>query len=128
VERRIWVEAWQWQCCGDPFEVGQSVSWTVASAIDRDYLATVIGEDAAAKISDYEDHHHVAEGDVRPVGGTVSGIAAVSCQFARQDRAFYPVPGTAVVEARSRADGWEREDELLKFLGYIVTLASPGPE
>ena len=127
VESRIWVEAWQLQCCGDPFEVGQLVSWTVTSVVDREYLVNVIGEEAAAAVTDHEDHHDVAEGDVRPLSGTVRDIAAVSCHFAPQGRALYPVPGTAVVEMRSRADGWEREDESLKFLGYIVTPSSPAP-
>ena len=127
VERRIWVEAWQLQCCGEPFEVGQPVSWTVASVVDREYLTNVIGAEAAAAVSDYEDHHDVAEGDVRPLSGTVRDIAAISCQFAPRGRALYPVPGTAVVETRSRADGWEHEDESLKFMGYIVTLSSPAP-
>jgi hypothetical protein len=127
VDHRIWVEAWQLQCCGDPFEVGELVSWTVAEAVDREYLATVIGEEAAATVSDYEDHHDVAGDDVRPLSGTVKEISAVSCHFALQGRALYPVPGTAVVEARSRADGWEHERESLRFLGYIVSLVSPTP-
>jgi hypothetical protein len=127
VESRIWVEAWQLQCCGDPFEVGQPVSWTVTSAVDREYLENVIGAEAAAAVTDHEDHHDVAGGDVRPLSGTVTDIAAVSCHFALQGRALYPVPGTAVVETRSRADGREHEDGSLRFLGYIVTLTSRTP-
>lgn len=127
MDRRIWVEAWQLQCCGDPFGVGELVSWTVPEAVDREYLATVIGEEAAAGVSDYEDRHDVSGGDVRSLSGTVKEISAVSCHFAPQGRALYPVPGTAVVEARSRADGWEHEHESLRFLGYIVSLDSPTP-
>lgn len=103
------------------------MSWTVTSAVDREYLENVIGAEAAAAVSDHEDHHDVAAGEVRPLSGMVRDIAAVSCHFAAQGRALYPVPGTAVVEARSRADGWEHEDDSLKFLGYIVTLSSPAP-
>lgn len=127
VVSRIWVEAWQLQCCGDPFEVGQPVSWMVTSAVDREYLENVIGAEAAAAVTDHEDHHDVAEGDVRPLSGIVRDIAAVSCHFAPQGRVLYPVPGTAVVEMRSHADGWEREEDSLKFLGYIVTVSSPLP-
>jgi hypothetical protein len=97
----------------------------MTSAVDREYLENVIGVEAAAAVTDHEDHDDVAGGDVRPLRGTVRNIAAVSCHFAPQGRALYPSPGTALVERRSRADGWEHEDESLRFLGYIVTLSSP---
>jgi hypothetical protein len=114
------------QCCGDEFELGQTVEWTVSPHVDREYLATVIGEDAAAAVTDYEDHHDVAEGEVGPVRGTVTAIKAVSCEFAPQGRALYPVPGTAVIGDRRQADGWEREGESRKFLGYLVSLSPAG--
>jgi hypothetical protein len=43
----VWEEDWQMQCCGDPFSLGTSVTWTLDKA-DRDWLASVLGDDRAA--------------------------------------------------------------------------------
>lgn len=111
------------QCCGDPFAVGQMVSWTTSPEVDQDYLGTVLGSESAAEITDYEDHHDVAEGLTVEMSGVVESIRAVSCRFAQRDRAMYPVEGTAVVETRTDANGWEPESDDVRFLGYVVTLA-----
>ncbi len=36
--------------------------------------------------------------------------------------ALYPVSGSARVESKPSADGWERETDELRFLGYLVDL------
>jgi hypothetical protein len=122
VKRRVWVDGWQMQCCGEPFEVAEAVSWWTSSEVHRDYLSVVVGEKMAAEITHYEDHHDVSDGGTTLIVGTVRTIEAVSCRFAVQGPAFHPVPGTAVIEPRSSADGWEKEDGELNFLGYIVTI------
>lgn len=35
----VWVDAWQMQCCGDPFAVGSRVAWTLSEP-DREWLAS----------------------------------------------------------------------------------------
>lgn len=40
----VWVEAWQYQCCGDDFAVGETVRWALVRA-DSSHLASLLGED-----------------------------------------------------------------------------------
>lgn len=38
----VWVDEWQYACCGEPFAVGDRVSWTLHPA-DLEFLAPVLG-------------------------------------------------------------------------------------
>ena len=118
--RVVWVTAWEFQCCGEPFGVGDSVTWTVDSDVDRDWLSAAIG-DAADLVTDAEVHH-VGVG-LSELHGTVRDITAAWCHYAAfppRTGALYPVPGSQVFEQRTRADGWEHESAERVFLGYIV--------
>jgi hypothetical protein len=121
--RRVLVEGWQFQCCGERFEVGSTISWTVAANPDRAFLADVLGAEGAASITDIEDHHVELLRD-EPVVGTVRAITALFCSYAMPSasaKGLYPVRDTAVLEARDRADGREREEGNRRvFLGYLV--------
>lgn len=120
--RQVWIDSWQMQCCGDPFRVGQSVEFSTTPVIDREFLGVVLGDQRAAALTDYEDHHDLDQGPMSPLTGTVKHIEAISCRYERQDRAMYPVPGTAKVVRRDEATGWEPEGDHIHFVGYIVTL------
>ena len=83
VTRRAWVDAWQLQCCGDPIDVGRDVTLAASPNVDQDYLGTVLPEDVAATLTDYEDHHDV-EASVSELRGVVESVETESCQFAPQ--------------------------------------------
>lgn len=101
---------------------------------DRDDLASVLGDDEAARVTDAEEHHGGDEGrESWEVTGTVRSIEAVVCRYAPQDgsdsRTLYPVAGTAIITSLAAADGWESDiyppkDEL-HFVGFIVGLDAP---
>lgn len=38
----VWMDSWQYECCGDPFAVGDRVHWTVHPA-DLEFLAPPLG-------------------------------------------------------------------------------------
>lgn len=124
MERRIFIESWQWACCGSPFAVGQTVTWSASPRFDREWLGKFIGPEVAAEITHFEDHHDMAEGSLEHVTGTVSSITAAFCRFTsdRPPDTRSPVPGTAVFEPRSRVDGSEPQNQLGDFQGYVVTL------
>ncbi len=126
VLRRVWIDGWQIQCCGDPFRVGQHVQFSTTSEADREFLDAVLGEDGAAAVTDYEDHHDLDVGPMTRLTGTVERIEAISCRYEPHDRAMYPVAGTTQVALRDQATGWEPEPERedLRFLGYIATVAA----
>ncbi|MFD0474010.1 DUF6578 domain-containing protein [Nonomuraea thailandensis] len=76
----VWVDDWQMQCCGEPFHVGSTVSWTLTPA-DRDWLTQVLGEETAATIDWGEEHHSDPSPGRRQVEARVTGIAAVHARM-----------------------------------------------
>ncbi|GAA4905296.1 hypothetical protein GCM10023334_001500 [Nonomuraea thailandensis] len=121
----MWVDDWQMQCCGEPFHVGSTVSWTLTPA-DRDWLTQVLGEETAATIDWGEEHHSDPSPGRRQVEARVTGIAAVHARMEPLpgENAYHPVDG--VLSPRTSADGWDPDAGDLKFVGYVVTLAA-GP-
>jgi hypothetical protein len=77
---RVWIEAWQACCCGDPFSVGSEVAWRLnpVSADERSWFAEPLGDGIAASITHCENHHSGA-GRVSPdlTRGRVESITAV---------------------------------------------------
>jgi len=124
----VWVEHWELQCCGDPFAVGDEVEWGLVPASPDDVLTDGLGAETAALVTHYETHHQSPDDEPQPVPtrGRVKSITAaywrVGPRPGGSERALYPVPGTAVLEDRERADGWEPKLETLVFEGYIVEL------
>jgi len=128
VIHRIYVEHWQMQCCGAPFSVGSTIEWNVHAVADREYLAAVLGEDEAGRVTDAEDHHDVDERPSHLARGVVRSIDAVFCEYAPRtagSRELFVVPGTGVLEPRETADGWEGREKVgagRKFIGYLVNV------
>jgi hypothetical protein len=119
----VWIYVWQMQCCGDPFGVGQHVEFSTTPEVDREYLGVVLGDQRAAELTDYEDHHDLDVGPMSPLTGMVKSIEAISCRYGEgQDRTMYPVAGTTKVVRLDEATGWEDEGEDIRFVGYVVTL------
>ena len=126
--RRVWIDDWQMQCCGDPFRVGSQVQFSTTQSLDTDYFSDVLGPDAAAALTDYEDHHDLDVGPMARLIGTVERIEAIFCQYGRRGQTLYPMAGTTQVDLRDKATGWESEhedeDAGLRFVGYVVTVAT----
>ena len=128
---QVWLEDWEWQCCGEPFAVGAEVEWGLVpvSSESRSYLIDPLGAKVVAGITHCETHHE-GEDDEQPIPtrGRVKSIVAAYWQLAprrnEDPRVHYPVAGTGILEPRETADGWEPEIEGgSRFEGYIVTLA-----
>ncbi|MFG1925415.1 DUF6578 domain-containing protein [Cryptosporangium sp. NPDC048952] len=121
----VWVDNWQMQCCGDPFAVGHEVSWTLQDA-DDEWLANILGDDAARGVTKAEEHHGGVPDDAPATTGRVAAIKAVHHRYAPKPgddpRARYVVPGSGVVTTIESADGWTPDQGELSFAGYIVDL------
>ncbi|MFI1995628.1 DUF6578 domain-containing protein [Actinoplanes sp. NPDC020271] len=119
-ELRIWVDDWQMQCCGEPFAVGDEVSWTLR-APDTEWLEPVLGKDLAAGIDLAEEHHGGVE-ETPPTVGTVVAIRAVHCRYGplAGGAGLGPVAGSGVISTVRSADGWTPDRGDLKFAGYVV--------
>lgn len=127
----IWVDDWQVECCGDPFAIGSTVSWTVLPITDPDWLSDVLGPERAATVDAAEDHHTDAPDHLREITGVVQAISTVHCEFAmrrpRDPQGLRPVPGTCVLNDVERVDGTPPRRAGLSFVGYLVGLDADRP-
>ncbi|GAA2211806.1 hypothetical protein GCM10009850_072660 [Nonomuraea monospora] len=119
----MWVDEWQMECCGEPFHVGSTVTWTLTPA-DREWLTLALGAETAATIDWGEDHH----GDPSP--GQISveaqvthiSVARVRWELAPGGDVCQPAGGR--LYPQPVADGRHPAVGDLKFAGYVVTLES----
>lgn len=121
----VWVDAWEMQCCGTPFEIGELVEWTVEDASGRrDWLTDLLGDELAAQVGYIERHH--AEDPQRPRMRLVGRVARVRSAFRRYvdgppgSQTLVAVPGSLTWQDPGRADGWEDEVDGRLFCGYVV--------
>jgi len=129
--KRVWIDAWQIQSSGDPFDVGSEVAWALSPSFDADYLGAVLGKVEALRVTDAWEPEGELPDDVPATAGTVRAISAVYCRFAPlpggHPKTNYPVTGSTSIEPRISVDGWEHEDEGddLQFIAYVVDLDVP---
>lgn len=121
----LWVDAWQMQCCGEPFRLGSQVAWTVGEA-GPDWLEAVLGAEASPGVDGAEEHHGGIPENTEPTRGVVTRISAVHCRYAPRpggdSRTLYPVPGSGVLTDVDSADGWIADRGEERFAGYVVRL------
>jgi hypothetical protein len=125
VEIKVWMDDWQMQCCGEPFAVGDEVSWTLRDP-DTEWLALVLGSEPAGGVDKAEEHHGGIGEGATPTVGIVTAIHAVRCRYAplpdEAETQFAPVAGSGTLDAIRSVDGWTPDQGDLKFAGYLVQL------
>lgn len=122
--KTLWVDAWQMQCCGEPFHLGSQVAWTLGET-DPDWLEAVLGAEVSPGVDGAEEHHGGIPEDTEPTRGVVTRISAVHCCYAPRPgdpRTLYPVPDSGVLTDVESADGWIADRGEERFVGYIVWL------
>ena len=119
--KTVWVDDWQMQCCGDPFQIGSTVKWT-ATPYDPTWVGGLAREHAEQ--IDYAEEHHDGAGGAGLIalGGTITSIQAVRCRFTQSGKTLTPITGSATFMSVDRADGWEEDSEELRFVGYLVEI------
>ena len=121
----VWVDAWQMQCCGEPFGVGSRVSWTLIDA-DAEWAERVVG--AGVAVDAAEEHHGGAPDGTPETAGTVTAVSAVHCRYAPAPDGdqcmLYPVSSSAVLTPVMSADGWALDRDGQQFAGYLVRITT----
>jgi hypothetical protein len=121
----LWVDAWQMQCCGEPFRLGSQVAWTLRNP-DPDWLEAALGAEASRAVDAAEEHHGDISEDTEPVRGIVMRIRAVHCRYAPSPdggpRTLCPAPGSGVLTDVESADGWIADRGEERLAGYVVRL------
>lgn len=112
----VWLDAWQQQCCGEPFAVGSRVGWTLRDIPRGRFFDDVAGAEIAQRITHAEEHHGAVPEDAPVVHGLVREIRAIHGRFVRE-RDWAPGESRIVTSA----DGSD-EVEGLSFNGYVVDL------
>ena len=120
----LFMEHWQIQCCGEPFGVGDNVSWPTTPVTGRSFL-DFLG-DRAGEVDAYEDHHLPGE-PVVVCEGVVSAIEAVFCLYEHvSGQRFRPRLGTTEFQTRSFVDGREPYEPIAdvhrRFVGYLIAI------
>lgn len=85
------------ECCGEPFELGDRVTWTVEEADDREWLLAALGPDHAVTVTHLEEHHAQDASRLLTMTGFVTKIAGAWCAYGPRhvgDEDSYPIPGT----------------------------------
>lgn len=55
MRRRVYLTDWEWDCCGEPFSVGDEVDWTVTRA--GSWVREILGAPLADTVELVETHH-----------------------------------------------------------------------
>ena len=124
---RAWMAAWEMECCGTPFRVGDTVTWPLLD-LDTEGLAFVqerLGEDAGAPITHSTIFHGKRVVDIPKTSGVVTGIHALYNRFERTfAREIRPVPhsGRLVWLHDSDAHDDITADDDEGFTAYVVDL------
>ena len=123
---RVWVDAWQMQCCGDPFQVGGDVSWSLYLENDHAFLGNVATPEIAESIQFGEEHHGGIPEDSPETRGEVLRIQVAHCRVGQapggDPNMHVPLQGTGTLRDVDSADGWDAEQDGLIFYGYIVDI------
>ena len=119
---RVWMSEWQFGCCGDPFEIGSRVLWTLTEP-DRAWLARILGARAATVTHQEDRHHTTAPDDAPDVPAQVERIWSVHCRYANSpDDGRRPVPDSAVLIPVTRITGDEHGLSDRPLVGYLIDL------
>ncbi len=107
---RVYLEDWEWDCCGDPFQVGDTVTLQVREP--RDALRGMLGGALGSSLELTESHHEVDPDDVasRPLTGRVCAIAGIAIDHTEHLEPILPPPSPLAPEpvdpASSSGLGW----------------------
>ena len=86
----VWVDEWQYACCGDPFTVGDRVTWTLGAA-DLAFLAPLLGPHLPGWTGTLPDRGTARAGNGREVVVAGEGDLSVLLPGADPAAARHPV-------------------------------------
>jgi hypothetical protein len=117
------MAAWQMQCCGTPFKVGDEVTWTLVEGSDRRSLAQVLGPQLAGQVTHVEEHHGRHPEAAPTTTGRIKQIRSVAVRYENTaSDVAVSVPGSAKVIQVDLADGHDTDPRGARLVGYLVDL------
>lgn len=136
----VWVDAWQQQCCGEPFGVGSTVHWNVTPEDEvSEWTKKLLGEEWGRRVEFHEEHHTGEDEPTSSLSGLVKSIKVVTCDRELKENdgigpkglVWMPVPASGRLREVEVADPWEPEpnpeEHSTTFDGWIVELEVDSP-
>jgi hypothetical protein len=129
--RRVWIDDWQFQCCGEPFAIDSKVAWSTYRVTDPTWFNQFLDAEVASSITDHEQSHDLGDDrDLERTTGVVRAVHAVFCRYLEVDDVAMPIPGSGVLESRTSVGRSEPDDadtdDGRSFIGYLVSLDTAG--
>lgn len=130
---RVWLSTWEWECCGDPFAVGDRIDFGIASREPDEWFTQTLGVDVARTIDAVESHHEDEFAD--RVSGVVTAVYAASQEYVERRELRRPghgAPPDAVAPAAG--EDWPVVSTVgNRFMavsrpGRYVTVSEPVPD
>ena len=124
VSTKVWAEGWQMACCGEPFTVGQSVTWPLTTRRNIQASQALVGAEVERDVTYLLELHAGPPDTDVPIemAGIVRSIKRYRCRHSQGQ----VVPGSVEVVSVNDADGWAGDDEHMNLAGYLVTLDLEG--
>ncbi len=117
---RVWLWGWEWECCGDPFAVGDDVDFGIETRDPSSTLADTLGPTLAAAVDAIESHHESEFAD--RIRGRVTAVHAVTHEVVERRTLRRPGHG-APLTALMPTDG-EEWPTTRRDLGNGVSIGS----
>lgn len=126
----VWYSSWQMECCGEPFAVGDIVTWHLDGEPEPAWYLSALGPEVGQRIT-HEEEHHPTDEDFPEFTGRVVTITRNWCEYGPvgiDDRVHHPIAGTYRFQPVDRAEGAaEHSSSGLIFNGWVVELSLDGP-
>ncbi|RZS31390.1 hypothetical protein EV193_11481 [Herbihabitans rhizosphaerae] len=117
----VMVEDWQYDCCGEAFAVGDTVTWRLHDAA---WWVELFADDAPSGLLTQE--HHSGVPDHPPTTtGVVRRIRQVAFRTRQEDRVIHRIPGTATFLETDSPTTHSMEG---RHAGWLVDLEISPPE
>ncbi|NDV66677.1 DUF6578 domain-containing protein [Bacteroides sp. 224] len=112
----IIIEAWQMQCCGTPFQVGDAVEWTVIKWGNEKLLVDV------GKIDFYYENHADIDTQIFKLKGNVTSILAIHYAYRKSKTSNLMIPASGITVEKTQVDGWDKKVDEKELYAYFVCL------
>ncbi|WP_406689614.1 hypothetical protein REH65_26715 [Saccharopolyspora sp. ID03-671] len=123
---RAWMAAWEVECCGAPFRIGDAVEWALLPPASRTtaFVRGQLGESVEADDVRSALRHGRRVMDVPKTSGVVTGINAVLCRFERAEGTgeWIPKPRTGRLQPIEASDDEVFPGDGETFTAYLVDL------
>lgn len=101
---RVWLEKWEWSCCGDPFAVGDEVDFGIRSRTPHSSMGELLDSELFNTVDAIESHHEEEFTD--RVRGRVTAVHMLTREIEMRKTLRRPGHG-APMDAAMPADGEE---------------------